>query len=70
MSTVREGIVNDLKADLASIEERVVTGVHLSDLIRLGSSRTVQTSGWGNEDRACALSAAGLGAVALEVLPE
>lgn len=70
MSTVREEIVSDLKADLASIEERVVTGIHLSDLIRIGSSRTVQTDGWGDGNRACALSAAALGAVAMEVLPE
>lgn len=71
MNTItRDEIVSDIKADLASIEERVVTGVHLSDLIRIGSAHTTQIAGWGDGDRACALAAAGLGAVAMEVLPE
>lgn len=47
-------------AALAEIEERVVTGVSLGDLVRRGSIGTVQANGWGSGDRACALSAAAL----------
>lgn len=45
---------------LALIEEKVITGVSLSDLIRRGSNRTQQAQGWGGGGEACALAAAGL----------
>lgn len=35
-------------------------GLRLPDLIREGSAFTVQASGWGRDERACALSAAAL----------
>lgn len=45
---------------LAEIEEQVVTGVSLGDLIRRGSTNTEQANGWGSGGEACALSAAAL----------
>lgn len=45
---------------LAQIEEQVVTGISLGDLIRRGSQNTEQARGWGNGGEACALSAAAL----------
>ena len=45
---------------LAEIEERVVTGISLGDLIRRGSASTVQADGWGRGGEACALAAAAL----------
>lgn len=47
------------------IEEKVVANVHLADLIRRGSEKTVQANGWGHGDMACALAAAGLEAESL-----
>lgn len=45
---------------LSAIEEKVVTGVHLADLMRRGSEKTVQSTGWGYGGMACGLSAAAL----------
>lgn len=45
---------------LAEIEEQVVTGISLGDLIRRGSTKTEQANGWGSGGDACALSAAAL----------
>lgn len=45
---------------LAEIEEQVVTGISLGDLIRRGSTSTEQARGWGKGGEACALSAAAL----------
>lgn len=50
---------------LHEIEEKVVANVHLADLIRRGSEKTVQASGWGYGSMACALAAAGLEAESL-----
>lgn len=52
-------------AALHEIEEKVVANVHLADLIRRGSGKTVQATGWGQGHMACALSAAGLEAESL-----
>lgn len=68
--TTRQEALTEIRNDLSAIEEMVVTGVHLADLIRIGSAHTTQAVGWGNESTACAMSAAALGAVAMGVLPE
>lgn len=47
-----------LKADLGAIEVDVVTSYTLADAIREGCLVTEKETGWGNGDRACALSAA------------
>lgn len=52
-------------AALAEIEEQVVTGISLGDLIRRGSTTTIQADGWGSGGEACALSAAALEAKGL-----
>lgn len=61
----QDEVVEALRASLAGIEESVVTQVSISDLIRQGSAETVQANGWGEDDSACALSAAALAAKAL-----
>jgi len=67
MDAVRENIIEDLRADLAGIEEKVMT-TSLADLIRSGSTRTEQEYGWGSGENACALSAAAYSAAALGVI--
>lgn len=63
--TVTETV--DLTA-LTEIEEKVVTGVHLADLMRRGSQRTQQAYGWGEGGEACALSASAIEARDLGIL--
>lgn len=49
---------DELRKELALIEEDVVTGYTLADAIREGSKVTEKaTDSWGNGDTACALSA-------------
>lgn len=49
---------DELRKELALIEEDVVTGYTLADAIREGSTVTEKAmDGWGNGDTACALSA-------------
>lgn len=68
MSTrTTDDVVEAIRADLAGVEEKVLTP-SLSDLMRAGSARTDQEYGWGQDDSACALSAAALGATALGVV--
>jgi len=63
MSTTTEQSIDlTTTADLAAIEESVLTRVHIADLIRQGSATTVQADGWGSGGEACALSAAALAA--------
>lgn len=61
-ATTEQNIDLATAADLASIEENVLTRVHIADLIRQGSATTVQADGWGSGGEACALSAAALAA--------
>jgi len=51
-------LVNELKA----IEHKVVTGYTLADAMREGARVTTPVVGWGTGTRACALSAAAIGA--------
>lgn len=53
---------------LHEIEEKVVTNIHLADLVRRGSAKTVQATGWGYAGQACALSAAGLECESLGII--
>ena len=62
MSTTTETVPEIDTSVLHEIEEKVVTGVTLSDLIRKGSQDTMQATGWGEGLHACALSAAGIAA--------
>lgn len=63
MSTSTEqGIDTEVRADLAQIEENVLTNVHLADLLRRGAENTVQSVGWGQGAQACFLSASALAA--------
>ena len=63
MSTSTEqGIDTEVRADLAQIEEHVITNVHLADLLRRGAENTVQSVGWGHGGEACFLSASALAA--------
>ena len=57
--------IEALKAELALIEEKVVTGFTLADAIRLGSTVTdKQENGWVEGMNACALGAAYIAAQA------
>lgn len=57
--------IDKLKADLALIEEKVVTGYTLADAIREGSSCTEKATGtFRSGDKVCALSAAMISAKA------
>lgn len=63
MSTSTEqSIDTEARADLAQIEETVLTRVHLSDLLRQGAVGTTQALGWGKGGEACFLSASALAA--------
>lgn len=69
MSTSTEqGIDTEVRADLAQIEENVLTNVHLADLMRQGAVGTIQSVGWGQGDGACFLSACGKAARDLGLL--
>lgn len=69
MSTTTEQSIDlTTTADLAAIEENVLTRVHIADLIRQGSATTIQADGWGAGGEACALSAAALAAKGLGYL--
>lgn len=48
---------DELRKELALIEEDVVTNYTLADAIREGSKVTDKAEGWGNGNDACALSA-------------
>lgn len=68
MKTVTEQFspaVEALKADLAKIEEKVVLGTTLSDVMRLGATTTTEYRNWGSGTNACAMSAAAVGLAAL-----
>lgn len=56
--------IDQLRKDLAIIEEEVVTGYTLADAMREGCTVTEQARNWGNGDNACALSAAYIAAKA------
>lgn len=70
MATVIETFapaIEQLRADLAQIEEKVVTGYTLSDAIREGASVTGQKiGGFGEHREACALSGGLIAAAARE----
>lgn len=69
MSTSTEqGIDTEVRADLAQIEEHVITNVHLADLLRHGAENTVQAIGWGGGGEACFLSASALAARDLGII--
>jgi hypothetical protein len=53
-------------ADAASLERSAT--YRLSDAMREGSQVTTQAKGWGNTDRACALSAAAIALKARNIL--
>lgn len=58
MKTQVDEKIDELRNELATIEEDVITGYTLSDAIREGSKSTKKAAGWGNGDTACTLSAA------------
>lgn len=70
IDTITETTIDETtQADLAKIEQDVTTKTTLADLIRKGSENTTQEfGGWGQGDRACALSAAGLAAQELGII--
>lgn len=57
-----EPAIKELSKELALIEEQVVTGYTLADAMREGCRVTTAFPGWGVGTRACALSAAAIGA--------
>jgi hypothetical protein len=63
-TTIIEKIYPEQIAELAKIEEKVVTGYTLADAIREGASVTEQAYNWGSQGKACALTAAALAAKA------
>lgn len=69
ITTRRDEVIEKIAADMSGIEEKVMT-TSLADLVRAGSAHTTQEFNWGDGDRACALSAAALGAVALGVIDD
>jgi hypothetical protein len=64
MSTT-DTIVESLTQSPTVAELEAATRVSLPDLIRFGSEQTIQEFGWGQGEKACALSAAALGLEAL-----
>lgn len=61
--------VPDIDTDvLHEIEEKVVTGVTLADLIRKGAQDSKHSVGWGSAGSACALGAAGRAAKDLGII--
>ena len=56
-TTLWDPAIESLKADLAEIEEKVVTGYTLADAIREGCTVSKQAYGWGGGENTCALSA-------------
>lgn len=54
--------VEKMKAELAEIEEKVVTGYTLADAMRDGCRVTTPITDWGYSTHACALSAAAIAA--------
>lgn len=57
--------IDELKAELAGIEEEVMMRpLTLADVMREGSKITTQAFNWGNGDTACALHAAAISASA------
>lgn len=61
-SITERSVETEVRADLAQIEEHVITNVHLADLLRRGAENTVQSVGWGQGAQACFLSASALAA--------
>lgn len=59
MTTTTETVPEIDTSVLHEIEEKVVTGVTLADLIRKGSQDSRHSVGWGSGQTACALGAAG-----------
>jgi hypothetical protein len=68
MNTTTEQVVQSIKDDLAQIEEKVLLNTTVADLIRMGAPHSVQASGWGSGEQACALSAAALAAAAIGII--
>ena len=70
MQTRTEETLEAIKADLGAIEMDVLTNTTLADLVRAGAQHTEQPVGWGDAEQgtACALSGAGLAAVALGII--
>lgn len=56
--------IEALRADLAQIEEKVVTGYTVADAIREGCTVSTQAYNWGQGSTACALGAGTLAAQA------
>lgn len=51
--------VDELRKEIDEVGERVEK-FSLADAIRLGASKTDQSYNWGNEENACAMSAAAI----------
>jgi len=63
--TKTEQKIDELKAELAGIEEQVLMRpLTLADVMREGSKITTQAVGWGDGENACALHAAAISASA------
>lgn len=68
MSNKVEETIEELKSDLALIDEMVTVGYTIADAIREGCNKTEKTAGWGDGSTACALSAAYMAAKARNIL--
>lgn len=60
--------VTEMRNSPSIAQLKKMTATTLGDLVRVGASMTKPAVGWGNEESACALSAAGLAHEALSKL--